>query len=162
MQITQSVGSVWHEQCLTLVRSIWYRTDMMQTIETRCRWAAIVEEPNTAQIVCARIAEGESLRDIAASWEVPVGRMLAWVLSDEDRYKAYCKATEIAAHALMHEVIAIADSDGPDVGRDKLRIETRFKVAAAHARDRYGAQSAGGGSTNVQVIVQRMGANDAR
>ena len=28
--------------------------------------------------------------------------------------------------------------------------------------DRDGAQSAGGGSTNVQVIVQRMGANDAR
>jgi len=136
---------------------VWYKACMLANRETRCRWAAIVEEPNTAQIVCARIAEGESLKDIAATWEVPVGRMLMWVMSDDDRYAAYCKATEIAAHALMHEVIAIADGDSEDLGRDKLRIETRFKVAAAHARERYGAQGAGGGSTNVQVVVQRMG-----
>ena len=125
--------------------------------EGRCRWAAIADEPSTATVLWTRIAEGETLRGIAASWAVPVGRMLAWVMHDEDRYAAYRKATEVAAHVLMSEVIAIADQDGPDLGRDKLRIETRFKVAAAHAKDRYGVQAAHGGSTNVQVIVQRHG-----
>jgi len=40
------------------------------------------------------------------------------------------------------------------LGRDKLRIETRFKVAAAHAKGRYGGAE-GMSAPKVQIVVQR-------
>lgn len=120
------------------------------------RWAEIVETPGTDEVLWSRIAEGETLQAIAKAWEVPTGRMVRWVLSDPDRTQAYHQAQEAAAHALIAEVVGIADT-GDDVPRDRLRIETRFKVAAAHARDRYGVQAAGGHTQAVQVIVQREG-----
>ena len=63
---------------------------------------------------------------------------------------------EIAEQPGTEEVLwsRIAD-EGDDTQRDRLRIETRFKVAAAHARDRYGVQAASGPTQAVQVIVQR-------
>lgn len=118
------------------------------------RWAEIAETPGTAEVLWSRIADGETLQAIAKAWEIPTGRMVRWVLSDPDRTTAYRQAQEAAAHALMAEVVGIAD-EGEDVQRDRLRIETRFKVAAAHARDRYGAQAGGGPTQAVQVIVQR-------
>ncbi len=119
------------------------------------RWAEIAEQPNTGEILWSRIADGETLQAIAKAWAVPTGRMVRWVLSDPDRTQAYKQAQEAAAHALIAEVVAIAD-EGDDTQRDRLRIETRFKVAAAHARDRYGIQAAAGPTQAVQVIVQRQ------
>lgn len=118
------------------------------------RWAEIVEQPGTEEVLWSRIADGETLQAIAKAWAVPTGRMVRWVLSDPDRTVAYKQAQEAAAHALIAEVVAIAD-EGDDTQRDRLRIETRFKVAAAHARDRYGVQAASGPTQAVQVIVQR-------
>lgn len=120
------------------------------------RWSEIAEAPETGDILWARIADGETLQAIAQAWQIPVGRMVRWVLSDPDRTTAYRQAQEAAAHALIAEVVGIADQDHDDVARDKLRIDTRFKVAAAHARDRYGLQAGAGPTQQVQVIVQRM------
>ncbi len=122
--------------------------------EVMQRWAEIVEQPGTEEVLWSRIADGETLQAIAKAWAVPTGRMVRWVLSDPDRTVAYKQAQEAAAHALIAEVVAIAD-EGDDTQRDRLRIETRFKVAAAHARDRYGVQAASGPTQAVQVIVQR-------
>lgn len=108
------------------------------------------------ELVCQRVAEGEPLAAVASAWGIPAGQLVAWLLADEDRAVRFYRASEIAAHVAIGDVIAIADT-GIDLGRDKLRIETRFKVAAAHAKERYGAQATGGGGTNVQVIVQRYG-----
>ena len=118
------------------------------------RWAEIAEQPGTEEVLWSRIADGETLQAIAKAWAVPTGRMVRWVLSDPDRTVAYKQAQEAAAHAPIAEVVAIAD-EGDDTQRDRLRIETRFKVAAAHARDRYGVQAASGPTQAVQVIVQR-------
>ena len=123
--------------------------------EVMQRWAEIVEQPGTEEVLWSRIADGETLQAIAKAWAVPTGRMVRWVLSDPDRTVAYKQAQEAAAHALIAEVVAIADDDASEVARAKLRIETRFKVAAAHARDRYGMQSGSGPTQAVQVIVQR-------
>ena len=119
----------------------------------RARWAEIEATEGTLELVCQRIAEGEPLRGVAAGWGIPTGQMVAWLLADEGRAQSYYRASEIAAHVAMGEVVGIADT-GEDVARDKLRIETRFKLAAAHAKGRYGSAD-GASAPKVQIVVQR-------
>lgn len=72
--------------------------------------------------------ECEGLPAICRAWDVPYGKVLMWLMADEDRYAVYQRAVEVQAHALMEDVIGIADS-GEDVQRDKLRVDTRFRKA---------------------------------
>lgn len=119
----------------------------------QARWADIEATEGTLTLLCQRIAEGEPLAAVAKVWGVSAGQMVAWLLADEARAQSYYRASEIAAHVAMGEVVGIADS-GEDVARDKLRIETRFKLAAAHAKGRYGTQEGSGGQ-KVQLVVNR-------
>lgn len=79
----------------------------------------------------------EGLPAICATWNIPYGRMLTWLMADTGRYGVYKKALEVAAHGLMAEVVEIADNDSPYVQRDKLKVTTRIKVAEYHAPDIY-------------------------
>src|SRR4051794_24370566 len=104
--------------------------------------------------ICARIMEGESLRSICEDSEMPNrSSVLLWVTKGErgdETYKLFSNqfahAREAQAYALQDDVVPIADDVAGDVtGKDedgqpiinheniqraKLRIETRFKVAA--------------------------------
>lgn len=119
------------------------------------RFQFIIEQPNTLEVLCQRVAEGETVKEIAKAWDVPHGRLSAWLLADADRCAQYFRAQQVHAHTLVEEAVGIADNIEGDVKRDKLRIETRFQVAGYHAKDRYGAQEKTGGGTKVNVIVQR-------
>lgn len=119
------------------------------------RFSYIIEQPNTLDILVQRVAEGETVKEIARAWDIPHGRLSAWLLADKQRCEQYFRAQQVHAHTLVEEAVDIADNLEGDVKRDKLRIETRFQTAAYHARDRYGAQEKGGGGTRVNVIVQR-------
>lgn len=118
-------------------------------------WDALSQQPGVLEELCLRLADGETIKDLARAWGVPTGRVQAWLLADETRYQAYCRALEVHAHTLMAEVVGIADH-GEDLRRDQLRIETRFRVAAHHAKARYGEEG-GRPRTTVQVVVQRVG-----
>lgn len=79
----------------------------------------------------------EGLPGICSTWNVPYGRVLTWLMMDAKRYAVYERALEVAAHADIAEVIAIADGDEfPQTKR--VRIEARFRVAESHAREKYG------------------------
>lgn len=79
----------------------------------------------------------EGLPAICASWNVPYGRMLAWLMADAKRYAVYERALEVRAHELIGEVVDIADGEAfPQEKR--VRIDTRFRVAEAHAAEKYG------------------------
>jgi hypothetical protein len=80
----------------------------------------------------------EGLPAICASWNVPYGRMLTWLMMDAKRYAVYERALEVAAHALIAETVQIADNESPATQRDRLRVDTRFRVAESHAREKYG------------------------
>ncbi len=127
----------------------------MQIVQSQ-GWESLQAEPGLLEELCLRLADGETVRELAEAWGVPCGRVQAWVMADEGRYTAYCRAQETYAHTLMSEVVAIAD-EGKNLGRDKLRIETRFRVAAAWAKGRYGEQG-GGGKTSIHVVVQPVNA----
>ena len=79
----------------------------------------------------------EMLPAICASWDVPYGRILTWLMADAGRYEVYKRALEIAAHGLVAETVQIADSENQFTQRDRLRVATRFKVAEYHAPAMY-------------------------
>ena len=127
--------------------------------ERMSRLEAVLADPLTMDVLGLRLAEGEKLRAVAAAWQVPYPRLLAWILCDEGRQAQYVRALELHAHHLVAETVEIADAvaatgEPVAVQAAKLRIETRFKIAAHHARSLYG-ESKGGGGTTVNVLVQR-------
>lgn len=101
--------------------------------------------------VLDRIACGDSPKEVVGEYCVLFGVFMRWVDADAGRRSGYDAALRIAAEAMAHECRAIADEQcevvkpgggtyDPDVGRDKLRIETRLKLAGKWHRDRYGDQ----------------------
>ena len=72
------------------------------------------------------------------------GRFLAWVRKDPERKKAYEEAQAIAAELFVSEIVAISDetvtNEGMplDVNANKLRIDTRLKVASVYNPSRFG------------------------
>lgn len=125
----------------------------------RERWVALAAKPTTLEEICDRVATGETVEGIARRWEVPGVQVWKWLWSEEGRRRAYERAQELAAYRLMEEVVGIADEaeeTSAGVAKARLRIETRYRVSEAHARERYGREremAKGGGV--VQVVVQR-------
>jgi hypothetical protein len=122
----------------------------------------------TLEELFQRMADGETLYEVCGAWDVPTGRVLTWLMADEKRHAMYLRALEVAAHGLVAQTVEIADeqpgqtaSGGTDAGavaHAKLRIETRFRVAAAHAKQMYGGKDVGGGG--ITVVVNRGGRKD--
>lgn len=96
-----------------------------------------------------KIACGDSPKAIADEHLILFGVFMRWVDADEHRRREYDAALRIATEGHAHDCIAIADEQkeavgpggkvyDPDVARDKLRIETRLKLAGKWDRPRYG------------------------
>lgn len=111
------------------------------------RLEVVVAEATTPSVVFQRVAEGETLKAIAKSWGVPVGRFTQWYATEHS--DLYDSALRVRADQLAHEALAISDEqhavekkDGttydPGVPRDKLRADTRLKLASKWDRARYG------------------------
>ncbi len=113
------------------------------------RFAEVIENQTTMPVLVQRLSEGETLKQIAKDWEIPYGRLAQWVIEDRERSEQYNVALKIWADSLAQECLAISDEqaevekrDGttfdPDVPRDKLRIDTRLRLAGKWDRNRYG------------------------
>lgn len=123
----------------------------------------VVAQENSMSIITQRLMDGETLKEIAKAWQVPYGKLAEWVIEDRERSERYNAALKIWADSLAQECVAIADEqaevakrDGgtfdPDVPRDKLRIETRLKLAGKWNRERYGETTEIKHSGNVSLI----------
>lgn len=141
------------------------------------RFLAVVGDPISSVSLLERVASGERLRDVAKSWDVSHGRLLRWLGEDEKRYEGYKRALELGSYELVEDALEIADGEGreavydsrgnlvdPYLPRDKLRVETKFRVAAARNRGVYGeaVQTTGAAvRSSITVIVNRGGAGPA-
>lgn len=105
------------------------------------------------QRMCGIEGQYEGLPAICRAWDVPYGRVMAWLMADVERYAVYDRALAMQAKALVSETVTLAD-DGEDTARDKLRIDTRFRMASFHDRSTYGADKSGG-TGGVTVVVNR-------
>jgi hypothetical protein len=111
------------------------------------RLRGIQADQNAPREIFQRVADGETLNQIARAWEVPKGLFIEWfLLTHGELYEA---ALKVRADDLAHEALGISDEqsevkkdDGttfdPNVPRDKLRIDTRLKLASKWDRSRYG------------------------
>lgn len=90
--------------------------------------------------ICERIADGESLRAICASAEMPNHRdVTRWLASMPEIVPQYARAREVQADKLFDECLTIADQydataekleGGTDhINRARLRIDTRKWMA---------------------------------
>ncbi len=81
-----------------------------------------------ADTICNRIAEGKSLRRICKDPEMPSRKTVyLWLLDEgkKDFLHQYNVAGDIRADELFDELVEIADAEGKDVIRDRLRVDTR-------------------------------------
>lgn len=97
-------------------------------------------------------ADGEpifqGLPEICAEWDVPYGKVIAWLMVDAERYGVYQRGLEAQAHMLVSQTIGIVDEkpgvterggyDPADIAWRKMRVEQRMRVAKHHAPKVYG------------------------
>jgi hypothetical protein len=110
--------------------------------------------------ICVKLAEGKSLSSICAEDGMPArSTVLLWVVKGErgdETYvgfsDSYMRARQSQAHALMDDVLDIADDSSRDVkivrgqevmntefvARSRLRVDARFKLAAQQHPELYG------------------------
>lgn len=116
------------------------------------RHIADAGEDGVMNEVVSRVAEGESLKEIARCMGITYGVMWAF-LSDGDRMEKYRQAQEAAADALAHEVLSVADTS--EVVRDK--VDARKWLASKWGKRTYGDKGESDAKVGITVIVQRDG-----
>jgi predicted secreted protein len=140
-----------------------------------------------ADEICARISDGESLREICREEGMPAWRtVFDWEESQPDFRNRILRARERGYHAIAHEALKIADTPIEGItekvtdkgveytkedmlGHRKLQIETRLKLLAKWCPRLYGDKleveakhEAGDSLTKLFAQIRsRKGQNDA-
>lgn len=113
-----------------------------------------------AERICARLADGESLRAICRDEDMPPeSTVRLWVVDDREGFAAqYARARDVGLDAMADEILEVSDdgsndwmerqdSDGKGVGwqlngehvqRSRLRVDTRKWLLSKMAPKRYG------------------------
>lgn len=117
--------------------------------------------PEIANLICERLAEGESLRAICKDEEMPSARTVhRWLESKEEWAEAfrqqYAHAREVQADTLADQVIEIADDTSGDPTRDRLRVDARKWAASKLAPKRYGDKLAVGGADDLPPVKSSL------
>lgn len=112
-------------------------------------------DEHAPSVIFQRLADGESLADIAKAWGVPKGRFIEWFTTQHAAL--YDAALRVLAGEYAHETVGIADDADEDrdaVAKAKLRTEIRLRLAGHWDRARYGAAK-DAGSAGITVRVDR-------
>ena len=110
-----------------------------------------------ADEICARLSDGEPLRQICRDDRMPAWRTVySWLEANEDFSARFARARNLGFDAIAEEALEIADTpaegesrkvraDGKEevthedmLGHRKLQIETRLKLLAKWDPKRYG------------------------
>jgi len=114
---------------------------------------------DVADSICARIADGESLRSICRCSDMPsMSMVMRWLGVHQYFREQYARAREAQAESMFEEMLEIADDGSNDwvertgkdgetgdkvvdhehVSRSKLRVDTRKWMLARMAPKKYG------------------------
>lgn len=113
--------------------------------------------PETVNAICERIMEGQSLRTICASDDMPSKSTVSlWLAKHKEFSDQYARACEARTDAHAEEILEIADdahndwmerngeddagwvANGENIRRSQLRIEARKWIMGKHAPKKYG------------------------
>ena len=90
-----------------------------------------------ADIICTRLASGESMRSVCRDAAMPVmDTMWRWIREKRDFSEQYAVAKQESADALIEDILDIADDSAGDVPRDRLRIDARKWIASPSSSQR--------------------------
>lgn len=96
----------------------------------------------TADAICDRMMDGESLRNICRDERMPALKtVMRWLAADERAAfrQQYARARDIQADHLVYDALEIADgSTDEDVQSRKLQVDMRKWIAARMAPKKYG------------------------
>jgi hypothetical protein len=105
------------------------------------------------QLICDLLADGRSFNTVCAALDLPRTTIQRWIRDNAKFRSQYQRAKKWQARFAVEDCIAIADDTSRDlsgelqipngvaVQRDKLRIDTRLKVAAKLLPKKYGDQA---------------------
>lgn len=107
------------------------------------------------ELICRRLANGESLRQICEEKDMPDrGTVFGWCEKDADFAAKYARAREMQADANADECQFIADTD-PDPARARVRVGTRQWLAERMKPKKYGNKlELGGAGRDGAILVQ--------
>jgi len=90
--------------------------------------------------ICARIADGDTVRQIAADDWMPSARTIYKALANDDAFaQQYARAREAQLARWEDDILEIADDGSPeDTQRAKLRVDARKWLMAKRAPKKYG------------------------
>lgn len=119
-------------------------------------------------VICARLAQGESLRSICRSLGIAESTVRGWEVDSEEFAAQSRRAREIGCHSIADETIEIADdgsndwmrsnkaddegwrANGENVQRSRLRIDTRLRLLGKWLPKVYGDRLELGGTLGVK------------
>lgn len=128
------------------------------TADKLARYLELIEEPGFLELLCQRLACGETLSDITRTMEVPYSKVMYWLMDDDARYEAYRRALVAQSRYEVDEALRIADDAAGEtepvaISAAKLRVETRFKRAKHHAPKEYGDAQQAAGLAAVKIVL---------
>ncbi|KRR21895.1 hypothetical protein [Bradyrhizobium retamae] len=111
--------------------------------------------PELVAVICARMAEGVSLRSICLADDMPdKATVFRWLAAHKEFRDQYARAREARADAMAEEILEISDDDSDDaitdpetgatrinaefVARSRLKVDTRKWLMARMAPKVYG------------------------
>lgn len=134
--------------------------------------------PELAELICERIAAGESLVEICEDERMPsAATVRLWAIDDREGFSALsARAYGLGYETLAEQCLKIADTpvegiettlkaDGGEevkrgdmLGHRKLQIETRMRLLGKWAPKRYGdkLELAGSKDSPLTVVVERL------
>ena len=111
----------------------------------------------TADLICSRLCEGESLRSICCDADLPAaGTVFRWLTVHKEFQEQYARAREAQADSLFDEILDIADDgsndwmerkkgddvvwveNGEAIRRSVLRVDARKWMAGKLRPKKYG------------------------
>lgn len=106
-----------------------------------------------ADLICERIAGGESLRTICGELGLAASTVIRWAVDDVQGFsEQYARARDAQADTLFDEIVRIADedpgtldngaTDSGMVADKRLRVDARKWVASKLAPKKYGEKTA--------------------
>lgn len=124
------------------------------------------EQQARIDVICEQVAEGQTLRQIAAGFGVSAATILKWVTLDDSASKQYARARELAADLFENEIYDAAMSVGQETAAaDRVKIDALKWIAARRAPKRYGDRveqhhTGGIGTTDASLTDQQKAALD--
>lgn len=111
-----------------------------QEAEALVRGRPTAYEQELADTIIARLAAGESLRAICKDPGMPAeSTVRLWATDNRNGFSAhYTRAREAQMDALAEDILEIADDEGEDVNRARLRVDTRKWLMSKIAPKRFG------------------------